>query len=145
MTERVQGEPLRDWLVRAEADAEDLARSAQAENDKTTTDRAQAKAWAYRRVLAEVERGCLMVIDTSVPTDGTVVRVSISRAGGEAPRVDVAMRLSGRSFWMGGVWLPLTVTTDPAEAHALIAETTNQPVPTGEAGAPDGHQTRDGT
>lgn len=47
---------MRDWLVRAEAEAEDLGRSAQAADDKTTTDRAQAKAWTYRRVLAEVDR-----------------------------------------------------------------------------------------
>jgi hypothetical protein len=56
MTDRQEGESLRDWLVRAESDAEDLGRSAQAANDETTTHRAQAKAWTYRRVMAEVDR-----------------------------------------------------------------------------------------
>jgi hypothetical protein len=56
MTDRREDESLRDWLVRAESDAEDLGRSAQAADDQTTTMRAQAKAWTYRRVLAEVER-----------------------------------------------------------------------------------------
>lgn len=56
MTDRREGESLRDWLVRAEADAEDLGRAAQAENDEITTLRSQGKAWTYRRVLAEVDR-----------------------------------------------------------------------------------------
>lgn len=56
MTDRREDESLRDWLVRAEADAEDLGRAAQAENDEITTLRSQAKAWTYRRVLAELDR-----------------------------------------------------------------------------------------
>lgn len=53
------------------------------------------------------------VIESSTPSDGTIVRTTIETDGVNPPSFTVAMGRPGSDTWLSGDWLAPTVTMDP--------------------------------